>query len=169
MMQELVAALRKMARAELDNIHTAVSATITSYDPVTGTASVQPIGNITIGKTKQAYPILHDLPVVFPQGAGQSASIVYPVSVGDTCLVIFSEKSIAKLMLGQDTGADLRFDLSSGICIPGLFATAPAAAEEANRDHAVIISAGETRLKVGPSGVRITGNLTVTGTVESAG
>lgn len=169
MMQEFVAAIRKAARAELESIHTAVSATIVSYSPVTGTASVQPVGSMTVGKTKQPYPVLHNLPVVFPQGAGQGASIVYPVHPGDSCIVIFSEQSIEKLMTGQDTGAELRFDLSSGICIPGLFATAPAAAGEANRDCAVIISAGETRLKVSPSGVHIDGNLTVSGTVESEG
>lgn len=169
MLQELVDALRKMARSEIGKIHTAISATIVSYSPKAGTASVHPIGSITVGKSQQAYPILHDIPVMFPQGAGQDASIVYPVSAGDTCLVVFSEQSLAKLMQGQDTGADLRFDLSSGICIPGLFATAPATAEEANRERAVIVSAGKTRLKVGPSGVHITGNLTVTGTVESAG
>ena len=70
---------------------------IQSFDPDTVTATVQPAvrciardndGNTTTGD----YPLLVDVPVIFPRGGG--CTLTFPVSAGDECLLIFADRCI---------------------------------------------------------------------------
>lgn len=167
MLQELAQAIRNLVRSEVAGIHTALTGQIVDYDPQKGTAVVKPYGYFPLNGKSVPYPTLYGLPVIFQQGASQSTSICFPVSEGDTCLIVLSECSIDMLMHRLSSGAELRHDLTNAICIPGLFAQAPRDAEEACKEAAVIVRSGETRLKVAQGGVTIEGSLTVTGKINS--
>ena len=67
MMQELVNQVKKTAKKATEEMHTAVPATIKSYDPSTGRASVQPVAKFKKpnGETMD-YPSISGVPVVFP-------------------------------------------------------------------------------------------------------
>ncbi|SUQ58403.1 phage baseplate assembly protein V [Raoultella terrigena] len=98
---------------------------IQSFDPDTVTAVVQPAiryierdndGN----KETKDYPLLVDVPVVFPRGGG--CTFTFPVSEGDECLVIFADRCIDFWWQsgGIQEPVDGRMhDLSDAFCIVG--------------------------------------------------
>lgn len=80
-----------------EQIRVALPGIIKSFDPDTVTATVQPSvrsmerdndGNTTTDD----YPLLVDVPVIFPRGGG--CTLTFPVKAGDECLVIFSDRCI---------------------------------------------------------------------------
>ncbi len=80
-----------------EQIRVALPGIIQSFDPELVTAVVQPAiryverdsdGN----KSTKDYPLLVDVPVVFPRGGG--CTLTFPVKEGDECLVIFADRCI---------------------------------------------------------------------------
>lgn len=91
---EVLASERKTTSEQL---RVALPGIIQSFDPDTVTAVVQPAiryverdndGN----KSTKDYPLLVDVPVVFPRGGG--CTLTFPVKEGDECLVIFADRCI---------------------------------------------------------------------------
>lgn len=166
MMQEFAQRVIDIAREEADGIHTAFPGQIVSFNPSTCLATVQPILNYRkpdggiIG-----YPQIHGVPVVFPQGLGQSATIAFPVSAGDMCLCIVSEQALDLWMYGQQTETDLRHDLTNAVCIPGMFTQPNAVMMEACASDSVIIDVNGTRVQVSDGSIILDGDVTITGTL----
>lgn len=80
-----------------DQIRVAMPAIIQSFDPVMVTCVVQPaIRSVQVDNDGNAsthyYPLLVDVPVVFPRGGG--CTLTFPIKSGDECLVIFSDRCI---------------------------------------------------------------------------
>ena len=124
------------------------------------------------GKTMD-FPQVTGVPVVFPQGAGQGATIAFPVKPGDSCLLVVAEQSLDYWQYGQETSTDLAFDMTNAICIPGLFAQGNPVVADACAQNAVIVDVKGTRLTVKGGSVTISapevtveGNLTVTGSLS---
>ncbi|RJT44651.1 translation initiation factor IF-2 [Rahnella woolbedingensis] len=66
------------------------------------------------------YPILTDLPVIFPRGGG--VTLTFPLKEGDECLIVFSSRSIDFWWQngGVQERADSRvLDISDAFVIPG--------------------------------------------------
>ncbi|EEO7834860.1 translation initiation factor IF-2 [Salmonella enterica] len=66
------------------------------------------------------YPLLVDVPVVFPRGGG--CTLTFPVKVGDECLVIFADRCIDFWWQNggvQEPVDDRVHDLSDAVCIVG--------------------------------------------------
>lgn len=166
MMQEFVQSVKDTARKATEDMHTAVPATITSYDPSSGMAVVQPKAKFKKpnGETMD-YPSVSGVPVVFPQS--QNVTIAFPVKAGDGCLLVFSETAIDYWLYGKETATDLKFDLSSAIAIPNIAASGNDAMVEACAEDAVVVKASGTKLKVKSDGVYITGNLKVEGSIQA--
>lgn len=166
MMQEFVQSVKDTARKATEDMHTAVPATITSYDPSSGMAVVQPRAKFKKpnGETMD-YPSVSGVPVVFPQS--QNVTIAFPVKAGDGCLLVFSETAIDYWLYGKETATDLKFDLSSAIAIPNIAASGNDAMVEACAEDAVVVKASGTKLKVKSDGVYITGNLKVEGSIQA--
>lgn len=166
MMQEFVQSVKDAARKATEDMHTAVPATITSYDPSSGMAVVQPRAKFKKpnGETMD-YPSVSGVPVVFPQS--QNVTIAFPVKAGDGCLLVFSETAIDYWLYGKETATDLKFDLSSAIAIPNIAASGNDAMVEACAEDAVVVKASGTKLKVKSDGVYITGNLKVEGSIQA--
>ncbi len=123
MMQEFVQEIQNTVQRGLRGIHTAMPGRIVSFDAAKGIATVKPAMKFKKpdGKTMD-FPQVTGVPVVFPQGAGQGATIAFPVKPGDSCLLVVAEQSLDYWQYGQETSTDLAFDMTNAICIPGLFA-----------------------------------------------
>lgn len=108
-----------------EQIRVALPGIIQSFDPSTVTATVQPSVRYILrdndgNTTTDDYPLLVDVPVVFPRGGG--CTLTFPVSAGDECLVIFADRCIDFWWQngGIQKPVDPRMhDLSDGFAIVG--------------------------------------------------
>lgn len=171
MMQEFVQEVLNLVDKKIREMHTAFPGKIVSFDPETGLAAVLPVMKYKKPDgTTVDYPQISGVPVVFPQGMGGKATIAYPVTAGDTCMVIVSEQAIDYFLYDQETETDLAFDMTNAICIPGLFNKANSVMAEACEKNAVIMDVkgsrvvvGEDAVEIAAPNVKITGNVTVNG------
>lgn len=154
MNSELVNRIVETAQKAAGDIHTAVPATIVSFNPEKGQATVKPVMKFTTeGGNTMDYPQISGVPVLFQQYMDQKATIGFPVKPGDGCLLVVSEQSIDYWMYGQDTGTNLKFDLTNAICIPGLFTKANSVVAEACDQDAIIVDVEGTRIAVKQDGL----------------
>lgn len=96
---------------------TALPGVVASYDKDSQRAQVQPVPADIDG----ALPLLAGVPVVFPGGGG--AGIVWPLKSGDTGLLVFCSRSIARWLAAGDTGdpqSERHHHLGDAVFIPGL-------------------------------------------------
>ncbi|EIV9539669.1 TPA: Gp138 family membrane-puncturing spike protein [Klebsiella pneumoniae] len=125
---ELQETLERVKEKSVANARTALPGVILSFDPDTVTCSVslcskssKPVPYEDISKTESMdFPLLVDLPVVFPRGGG--VTLTFPLAEGDECLVVFSDRCID--FWWQNGGVqelvDWRsHDLSDAFVIPG--------------------------------------------------
>lgn len=168
MLQEFVEQVEKVARSVVEEIHTAIPGKITDFNSSTGLASVKPCGTFTTGSGKKiAYPSITGVPVIIPQSKTSNIQIAFPVKAGDDCLIVISEQELDAWLGGGQSDNDMKFDLTSAIAIPGLLNKGTPALKEACSDECIVMKNGSTKLKIGKSGVEITGNLKVSGTISS--
>ena len=98
----------------LRSMHVALPGEIYSYDPDTRTAVVQPV--IRGWKSREDPPLLFDVPVFFLN------NIVYTVSEGDECLVVFADTCIDSWFENGGVSTSMserRHDLSDGFAFVG--------------------------------------------------
>ena len=133
---DLPTAIRQSILYQLNNIHTCLPAEIVSYDYTKQRATVQPLLNkVWSDGTSTPMPEQQNVPVIFPRAGG--ASLTFPVIAGDTCLLVFIERStdVWKTVGGQVNPDDPRkFDLSDGVAIMGLFPFSESSQAENNTD-----------------------------------
>ena len=154
MMQEFVQAVHDSVKKGLDGVHTAMPGEIVAYDPATGLATVKPAMKFKKPDgTTIDFPQITGVPVLFQQGAGQGATVAFPVKAGDGCLIVVGEQSLDYWMYGQETETDLAFDPTNSICIVGLFAKGNPVMQEACDQNAVIVDVSGTRLTIKSDGL----------------
>lgn len=121
--EEALAASHDGRQADL---WTAVPIIFESYDPKTGTASVQPAIKSIVRKsdgTSEAVnlPLIQDAPVHFPGGGG--ATMTFPIKKGDEGMAIISSRSLdgwhQSGEVQKQTDARMH-DLSDAMIIPGM-------------------------------------------------
>lgn len=138
-------ALRLSVKSELNNVHTAMPGNIISYDYKTQKARIQPsIRRVYLNGVTQDMPILNAVPIIFPRSG--DSFISFPVNEGDSCLIIFCERSIDQWVTqgGQVTPIDPRqFNPSDAVAIMGLYPFSDAIPLQ-NNDDFVISHAGST-------------------------
>ena len=88
---------RAAIRSLQSSIWTCLPGSITSFDPVMVMASVQPgvSGQIKSPDgtlTSVNFPVLTDVPVMFPRGGG--ATLTFPIRPGDECLIFFASRAV---------------------------------------------------------------------------
>lgn len=159
-------AVRQSILYQLNNVHTALPAAIVSYDYTKQKASVQPLLNkVWMDGTTQPMPILENVPVIFPRAGG--ASLTFPVVEGDTCLLIFIERSIDLWLAqgGQVNPDDPRkFDLSDGVALMGLFPYSENSQATNNSDVLLTYNGSSIRIKQSGAVVIETANTVAIGT-----
>lgn len=154
MNSELVQNIKNTASDAVNQVHTAFPGVIESYDPSKGQATVKPTMKLkTKGGNYKDYPKIFGVPVVFQQHSAQTATVAFPVKPGDGCLIVISEQSLDQWMYGQETGTDLKFDLTNAICIPGLFNPANTVVAEAIEQDAIIVDIDGTRMTLKRDGL----------------
>lgn len=168
MLQEFSEQVEKTAQAVMSEMHTAIPAKITSFNPSTGMADLKPYGTYRTGAGKKiAYPEVTGVPVIIPQCPSAAVFIAYPIKIGDDCLMLVSEQELDAWLGGGDSDNDMRFDLTSAIAVPGLSNKGSSVLSEACASGSVIVANGSTELKVNKSEVEIVGNLKVSGDVKA--
>lgn len=177
MKQEFVQAIQNSIMSCIHGIHTAMPGEILNFDKSTGTATVKPAIRFRKpnGETMD-FPQITGVPVCFPQGNGQRATIAFPVKAGDGCLLVISERSLDFWLYGQETDTELAFDLSNAMCIPGLFVKNNPVLADACESNAIIAAVKNTRLcikdgevLIDAAQVVINGDLKVNGEVRNTG
>lgn len=151
-------------------IHTALPGKVVNYNAGANKAQVQPVGSYKVKDGRNiTFPIIHDVPVVFPMGMGGGAGMTFPVVAGDGCLIVFSESQMDDFLNAGYDSEDLRkHDIRDAICIPGLYA--PQVSASGASQSGVCIFNGGTMLTVNNGSVTITGaTLTVDGDVIGGG
>lgn len=177
MLQEFVQAVNDSVQKGLKGVHTAMPGEIVAFDPATGLATVKPAMKFKKPDgTKIDFPQITGVPVLFQQGAGQGATVAFPVKAGDGCLIIVGEQSLDYWMYGQETSTDLAFDMTNAMCIPGLFVKANPVVADACAKNAVIADVGGTRftvkageVTVDAAAIKLNGNVTVNGNFTTTG
>ena len=125
--QSLKTLLNALAHDIMKNINCAKVGTIQSFNATlqevtveiafTQVTSVSPTGV----KTFAQYPLLVNVPVMFPQGG--AFVLTFPIAAGDECLVIFNDRQIDNWLAtgaGQPPSIGRVHDLSDGIAFVGL-------------------------------------------------
>ncbi|HIG1568722.1 Gp138 family membrane-puncturing spike protein [Klebsiella pneumoniae] len=177
---EVLASERKTLNEQL---RVAMPGIIQSFDPDAVTAVVQPAiryierdndGN----KLTNDYPLLVDVPVVFPRGGG--CTLTFPVKAGDECLVIFADRCIDFWWQSggiQEPVDERMHDLSDAFCIVGpqsqakkIGGISTTAAQLRTDDGSAIIelAAGGAVTITSPQ-ITINGPLQVNGEITSTG
>lgn len=115
------AAIEAVAERLIDDIHTAMPATVKRYNQ-DGTINAQPDITTTdnAGNTLQM-PVIYKIPVVMP-GIG-TLKIEAPINIGDKVLLIFAERAIDGWIgkMAQSVETDKRrHSLTDAIAITGL-------------------------------------------------
>lgn len=149
MMQELTEEIENTARAAVNEIHTAMPGIIASVDAEKCTVTVKPQGKYPISEDIELdYPMLAEVPLVFPFCQQAGAGMAFPVKKGDSCLIIVSEVELDEWRDGAEAEGSLRFDLANAVAIPGLLHCDSGILRKAVLKNAVVIGAPGAELSV---------------------
>lgn len=175
---DLFQVITEIVRWQLAELNTAIPARVLGYDPETQQASVQPLlkRRLKDGRVLSRAPIT-GVPVVFPAAGG--GIITFPVEVGDTVLLIFSQRSIDRWVNsdgGEVDPLDNRMHaISDAIALPGLYTFPNALSSDPERviikfSGAQIALARDGSVEIlAPGGLTVNGNVTVNGTITASG
>jgi hypothetical protein len=170
MLQEFTQQVKSFINDALGGVHTAIPGKIISFDASSGEAVVLPAGAFRKpGGGALDFPQISGVPVLFPQSAGQSAVIAYPVKPGDGCLLVFAEQSLDTWKSGAQSGEILTHDLTNAVAIVGLFARASPLVKEACEKDAIVIDKDGKRITVRRDGVTLSGGVVIEGDITVNG
>lgn len=119
-MRDLKRKIQEIIDARLDGVWTAAIGIVTKAG--TRNVDVQIKNKILVDGSEEDFPIIKSVPVLFPRTA--NFSLVSPLEVGDTVLLIFTKYNSKGLLdsSGAILSRDMRqFSLNDCICIPGFF------------------------------------------------
>lgn len=170
MLQDFIQAVNKIITDHISDIHTALPAEIVEFNQDDCSVDVIPKAKMTVSSGKQFdFPRINGVPILFPCGSSQNASIVFPVKAGDGCLLIFSEQALDYWRNSGMSSSELKFALSNAIAIPGLFAKPTLDIKEAVDTDSVIIRNGANKISLTGSKIAITGNIELDGNLTLTG
>ena len=145
MKQEFTQEIKNYLKDYLQDVHTVLPGEIVSFDAGKCEATVKPIAKYwKPDKTKIDFPIRSEVPVFFPQGIAQGATIVYPVRPGDECLIFFAEQALDQWRTGAESETDLRFDITNAIALVGFFSAPNPHVARSDANESIIIQRANT-------------------------
>jgi hypothetical protein len=149
MKQEFNYKIKNLLRDVITDVHTVVPGKIIHFDPDKCEAEVEPIAYFRKpDDSLLKYPNIHEVPVVFPQAAGQTVTFAWLIQPGDYCHIYFSEQALDTWRTGAESGTDLRFDLTNAFAIVGFFPTPNPHVRRAYDNESIIIQREETFIEV---------------------
>lgn len=143
-------------------LNTSIPAIINSFDPVTQTVSATPgIKAKYVSPDEKSevqylsYPMITNIPLAIQRGAG--LRITYPITPGNPCTLIFSQRSIDNFVLegteanpvdgpNPKTAAIRCMDLTDAMCFPGIITTKDTVSDYAT--DAIEIRSDDNKVKV---------------------
>ena len=157
-LQDLLARFRESLVSDL---HTSLPGKVVRYDAATQKADVQPLikeryTDESGAMQARELPVIPAVPVQFPGAGGYR--ITFPVNVGDTGLIVFSEASLDKWLVSGgtvDPADDRRHDLTDAVFLPGLrdfghaLASAPTDRATFGKDDGLQIHVDPTLISIG--------------------
>lgn len=171
--------VERVVNSKINEIHTTTIGIIQSFNAETQMAIIQPaIKRIITTENRNSiiysyenYPLLVNVPVIFPGGGDWF--MTFPISGGDECLIFSMERSIGNWKedggLQEPSSYRRKLSFKDAIAMVGLNSKASSLPnfnasepELRNRD-------GDVKLTMGASGVTLTGDLVVTGSIDVAG
>ncbi len=171
MYHEVVEGIKGLVWELLDGVHTAIPGKVDYFDEDKAQVDVYPVMKYRKkdGKTED-YPLITDVPIMYPKFFGEKMSVTFPLKKGDLGLLIIIEQSLDFWRYDIETDTDLPFDLTNAIFIPGLYPEVPKDFKKAIKKKAIILRAGETTIEINDKdGVTIDGDLTVKGVFTNGG
>jgi len=154
----LYSAISQLVQSQVtQNIHTCIPGRIEKWDGKK--ANVLPLVPALMANGQSlSYPVINDVPVVFPGSSETTMS--FPLKKGDGVLLLFCERNIDNfLQNGGEQTADTnrRFSITDCIAIPGLFSFVEIPNGEYDNTN-MIIKHKNAEIKIDPiSNVGITG------------
>lgn len=124
---ELSEVLNTVLESALSELYISMPGKVVAYDATAQKADVQPLIKVPAEDERgelhrEALPVVPSVPVVMPGGGG--FVVQFPISVGDTVLLVFSAASLDKWLARGggpiDPETDQRHTLSDAVAIPGL-------------------------------------------------
>ena len=162
----------------LSNLHTATIAKVTAVQEKT--ISVQPVINRVVDGKSIQLPQFTKVPPLFMQGGGSYTA--HPITVGDYCLLVLTERCFDRWYSGSDFQDPAEFrmhDYSDGIAIVGINPTAgaltiPSVIQQtgdanADGDHTHQGDRTQTGNQTIIGDLHVDGNVTVTGNITCLG
>ena len=113
--------IRNAIEQRLVNVHTALPGKLLKVDGSKGDVQIE-LQRKLIDDTLIKLPVITNVPIVFPRNKTSGLSL--PTKVGDTGLVLFSERSLDLWLLqggNISPNSARKFDLSDGCFVPGLY------------------------------------------------
>ena len=159
MLQEFAQQMKNTIGGMIRDMHTAIPGKILAFDAVKCEAQVQPYGKYKKPDgTMLDYAQISGVPVLYLQGSGQTATIVYSIKPGDECLLLFSEQALDTWQENNAiTSTDLKFDMSNAIAIVGLFARPNTLVAQAVKNDSIIIDKDGQQVEILPNEIKVTG------------
>ena len=119
-MRDLKRKIQEIVEAQTNSLWTAAIGVVTKAG--TRVVDVQIKNKIVVDGSEEAFPIIRDVPVLFPHTS--NLSVVSPLVVNDTVLVVFTKYNSKGLLDSSNTllSRDSRqFSLNDAVAIPGFF------------------------------------------------
>jgi hypothetical protein len=134
----------------------------------TGTVDVQPLVSQVDGNNN-AQPHGTVPGITYFRLQGGTNAIICDPAVGDVGYVIVSDRDITNIKVGQSTsvtpGSYRRNDLADGVYIGGILNQAPKQYIQFTSSGITVSDSNGNQIQMGSSGITITGNITVSGTM----
>ena len=148
-------AIKKWIQKGAENVHVSMIGKIESYDPSTNRASITPVGSFTAPDWQEIpYPTIHQVPLQYPCGNGGKSGCTFPVKMGDTCIIIFSDHQIENFLSGEKSDDMRNHSLNDAYAIPTLFSASVPTLKSNPNDVCIFHDGAKIVLK--PSSLTIT-------------
>jgi hypothetical protein len=140
----------------LSKVYTALPARVLSFDGTT--VRVQPLTKIKSNDGDQlSLPVIGGVPVVYP--GGTPYRVIFPITIGDTVLLICCSSSIEDWLTSGsdtvDTASARRHDLSDAVAIPGLSSIVESVANPSPSPSEMVIGSNATPIVAGLTDIRL--------------
>ncbi|MCK4648730.1 hypothetical protein KAT51_04315 [bacterium] len=136
MMRDLKRKIQEIVEAQTNSLWTAAIGVVTKAG--TRVVDVQIKNKIVVDGSEEAFPIIRDVPVLFPHTS--NLSVVSPLIVNDTVLIVFTKYNSKGLLDSSNTllSRDSRqFSLNDAVAIPGFFLS-PDALPEVSEGEGIV-------------------------------
>lgn len=155
--------IKSAIEGRLADVHTMLPGEFISFDPLTGKATVKILTKRKLenGSVIEIPPI-QGVPVHFIRT--EKAVIYVPITAGDKCMLLFSERSLdgwKKSGSSYDPQDKRKHHLSDVVAVPGLYSFSGSQIQTQFDAKSILIENDKSRIRLKPDGkVKITNKLT---------